>query len=285
MVVMAIFACGLVIMMTGVRLTWAMSRDERFPGWQQWSQISPRFHTPLKATVLFVVLAELILAIFSQFGDGAVHAVRRRDAAARGDLCLDGGAVPGQAQVSCRSTTSSTSAHGRCRSWWSPWSGWCSNSRCSATASFKEAWLYVIVMVVIGACLSRLSAGHAADATGWPCPTMALHRRRARRTKRRRTAETAADDPRPGHRPGHLGHQGDRRRRRRPGRRRSPRSRCGRSTCRAAASSRIPRRCGDSVVEAGRRALGAGGRSRRRGGTGQPGRDRAGVGPRAPAAR
>ena len=65
MVVLAIFACGLVIMMTGVRVTWAMSRDERFPGWQQWKQISPRFHTPLKATVLFLVLAELILAIFS----------------------------------------------------------------------------------------------------------------------------------------------------------------------------------------------------------------------------
>ena len=65
MVVLAIFACGLVIMITGVRLTWAMSRDERFPGWQQWSQVSPTFHTPLKATLLYVVLAELILAIFS----------------------------------------------------------------------------------------------------------------------------------------------------------------------------------------------------------------------------
>ena len=46
MVVLAIFACGLVIMMTGVRLTWAMSRDERFPGWQQWNQISPTFPHP-----------------------------------------------------------------------------------------------------------------------------------------------------------------------------------------------------------------------------------------------
>lgn len=65
MVVLAIFACGLVIMITGVRLTWAMSRDERFPGWQQWNQISPRFHTPLKATVLYFCLAQLILAIFA----------------------------------------------------------------------------------------------------------------------------------------------------------------------------------------------------------------------------
>ena len=66
MVVLAIFACGLVIMITGVRVTWAMSRDERFPGWQQWNQISPRFHTPLKAAVLYFVLAQLILAVFSQ---------------------------------------------------------------------------------------------------------------------------------------------------------------------------------------------------------------------------
>ena len=99
MVVLAIFACGLVIMMTGVRLTWAMSRDERFPGWQQWNQISPTFHTPLKATVLYVVLAQLILAIIRALGDGVVHLVRCRDAASRGHVRLDGGSVPDQAQV------------------------------------------------------------------------------------------------------------------------------------------------------------------------------------------
>jgi amino acid transporter len=69
MVVLAIFACGLVIMMTGVRLIWAMSRDERFPGWQQWNQVSPTLHTPAKATVLFLVLAEAILAIFENKSD------------------------------------------------------------------------------------------------------------------------------------------------------------------------------------------------------------------------
>lgn len=63
MVVVAIFACGLVIMVTGVRLVWAMSRDERFPAWRQWQQVSPRYRTPLKATGLFAVLAEAILAI------------------------------------------------------------------------------------------------------------------------------------------------------------------------------------------------------------------------------
>ena len=99
MVVLAIFACGLVIMITGVRLTWAMSRDERFPGWQQWNQVSPRFHTPLKATVLYVVLAQLILATFCAVGNDVVHVVRCRDAASRGHVRLDRGALPGQAQV------------------------------------------------------------------------------------------------------------------------------------------------------------------------------------------
>ncbi|MEU4833503.1 amino acid permease [Streptosporangium sp. NPDC023615] len=65
LVVIAIFACGMVILMTGVRLVWAMSRDRRFPGWQALSQVSPRFGTPLKATVFMLVVGELILAIFS----------------------------------------------------------------------------------------------------------------------------------------------------------------------------------------------------------------------------
>ncbi|MER6950166.1 amino acid permease [Nonomuraea sp. NPDC000554] len=65
LVVVAIFACGMVILMTGVRLVWAMSRDERFPGWQALRKISPTFGTPLNATVFMFVVGELILAIFS----------------------------------------------------------------------------------------------------------------------------------------------------------------------------------------------------------------------------
>jgi len=65
LVVIAIFACGMVILMTGVRLTWAMSRDERFPGYKAWRRVSPRFGTPLAATALVTVVAELILAIFA----------------------------------------------------------------------------------------------------------------------------------------------------------------------------------------------------------------------------
>jgi amino acid transporter len=69
LVSIAIFACGLVIMLTGVRLTWAMSRDQRFPGWQLLHRIDHRYRTPLLATVFFMVLAQAVLAIFSQNQD------------------------------------------------------------------------------------------------------------------------------------------------------------------------------------------------------------------------
>lgn len=69
LVVVAIFACGMVILMTGVRLVWAMSRDERFPGWHAWSKISPRFGTPMNATLLMFLIGQLILAIFSNLTD------------------------------------------------------------------------------------------------------------------------------------------------------------------------------------------------------------------------
>jgi amino acid transporter len=65
LVVISIFACGMVILMTGVRLVWAMSRDERFPGHSVWRTISPRFHTPLAATAGVFVIAEVILAVFA----------------------------------------------------------------------------------------------------------------------------------------------------------------------------------------------------------------------------
>ena len=66
LVVISIFACGLVIMITAVRLTWAMSRDQRFPGWQQWRVISERTQTPRNATFLILVVTEVILAIFAE---------------------------------------------------------------------------------------------------------------------------------------------------------------------------------------------------------------------------
>ena len=66
MVVISIFACGLVIMITGVRLTWAMSRDRRFPGWRLWEPIHPTTGTPRNATVLVFVVSEIVLAVFAE---------------------------------------------------------------------------------------------------------------------------------------------------------------------------------------------------------------------------
>ncbi len=65
LVVIAIFACGMVILMSGVRLVWAMSRDDRFPGHVLWRRVSPRFGTPTAAAGLMFVIGELILAIFA----------------------------------------------------------------------------------------------------------------------------------------------------------------------------------------------------------------------------
>ena len=150
MVVLAIFACGLVIMITGVRVTWAMSRDERFPGWQQWNQISPRFHTPLKATVLYVVLAELILAVFSHsqtalftlFGAAtllpavmyastvALYLIKRKSLPVSDKFNLGAWEIPVLVVAVV----------------WLVF-----ELALFRDSSFKQAWAYVIVMVVIGA--------------------------------------------------------------------------------------------------------------------------------------
>jgi amino acid transporter len=150
MVVVAIFACGLVIMMTGVRLTWAMSRDERFPGWRQWNQISVRFHTPLKATLMFFVLAELILAAFSRsqnalftlFGAATLlpaviyaatvvlYLIKRKQLPDNGKFDLGAWEKP----VLIVAVV------------WLVF-----ELALFRDASFKNAWLYVLVMVVLGA--------------------------------------------------------------------------------------------------------------------------------------
>jgi amino acid transporter len=69
LVAIAIFACGLVILMTGVRLVWAMSRDQRFPGWQVLQKVSPKTRTPLNATIAMTVIAAVILGLFSTSTD------------------------------------------------------------------------------------------------------------------------------------------------------------------------------------------------------------------------
>ncbi|MEP6842036.1 MAG: amino acid permease [Pseudolysinimonas sp.] len=65
LVVIAIFACGMIIMLSGVRLVWAMSRDDRFPGHKAWRRVSPRWGTPALATVFIFVVAQVILAAFA----------------------------------------------------------------------------------------------------------------------------------------------------------------------------------------------------------------------------
>lgn len=66
LVAIAIFACGLVISLSGVRLVWAMSRDQRFPGWQALQKVNPRTKTPLNATIAMTAISAIILAVLHQ---------------------------------------------------------------------------------------------------------------------------------------------------------------------------------------------------------------------------
>jgi len=64
-VMYSIFACGLVIFVTVTRLMWAMSRDERFPGWRALRTVNARYDSPLVATAVAGVVIEAVLAIFA----------------------------------------------------------------------------------------------------------------------------------------------------------------------------------------------------------------------------
>jgi amino acid transporter len=65
MVVISIYSCGLVILLSATRLVWAMSRDQRFPGWKYFRTINTRLHTPLNATLCVALVGQAILAAFS----------------------------------------------------------------------------------------------------------------------------------------------------------------------------------------------------------------------------
>ena len=248
MVVVAIFACGLVIMMTGVRLTWAMSRDERFPGWSQWNQISDRFHTPLKATVMFFVLAELILAAFSRSqnalftlfgaatllpaviyaGTVVLYLIKRKQLPDNGKFDLGGWEKP----VLIVAVV------------WLVF-----ELALFRDASFKNAWLYVLVMVVIGAIyLGVLLARRGRH--GLAMPDMHLHRRHLgsrRRAGRAMTYVLAIDQGTSGTKAIVVDEAGQVF----P----SPKSLCARSTYPAAGSSRTPRRSTPPSWTPARRAL------------------------------
>ncbi|MBE3558894.1 MAG: amino acid permease, partial [Ktedonobacteraceae bacterium] len=68
LVTFSIFACGLVIFITATRLTWAMSRDERFPWYRLFRQVNHQTSTPVAATLLCGILIEVILAAFALLG-------------------------------------------------------------------------------------------------------------------------------------------------------------------------------------------------------------------------
>ncbi|HKV02843.1 MAG TPA: amino acid permease [Ktedonobacteraceae bacterium] len=67
-VTFSIFACGLVIFITVSRLTWAMSRDERFPGYRLFRQVNGQTGTPVASTLLCGILIEVVLAAFALLG-------------------------------------------------------------------------------------------------------------------------------------------------------------------------------------------------------------------------
>lgn len=69
LVVISIFSCGLVITLSGTRLIWAMSRDQRFPGWQVLRKVHVGRGTPLASSVFFFVVTQVILAVFAQSSD------------------------------------------------------------------------------------------------------------------------------------------------------------------------------------------------------------------------
>lgn len=64
-VLYSIFACGLVIFVTATRVTWAMSRDQRFPGWKMLRVVDRKTDSPLFATITVGVLIEVVLAVFA----------------------------------------------------------------------------------------------------------------------------------------------------------------------------------------------------------------------------
>jgi amino acid transporter len=59
-VVVSIFACGMVIMVTNSRLIWSMARDRRLPGHQLWSQVPRATGGPSWATGLAAVIGAII---------------------------------------------------------------------------------------------------------------------------------------------------------------------------------------------------------------------------------
>jgi amino acid transporter len=150
LVAIAIFACGLVILMSGVRLIWAMSRDERFPGWQVLHKVSPRFKTPLNATVAFTIISAMILGLFSTSTDALFKLF---SAATLLPVIIYAIVVVLYIATRRRLPASAGFTLGR---WETPilvvaviWLVFA--LALFRDASFKDPWIYVLIMVAIGA--------------------------------------------------------------------------------------------------------------------------------------
>ena len=76
-VVVSIFACGLVIMVTNGRLIFSMARDRRLPGHQLLHRVPQGHRRPALGHVLAAVLGGVITLVLRTHTGGAGHAVHR----------------------------------------------------------------------------------------------------------------------------------------------------------------------------------------------------------------
>lgn len=65
----SIFACGMVIFVSTTRQVWAMSRDNRFPGFAKLRRVNAKTRTPLAAVVACGIIIEVVLAAFADTSD------------------------------------------------------------------------------------------------------------------------------------------------------------------------------------------------------------------------
>ncbi|MFI1827516.1 APC family permease [Streptomyces sp. NPDC020412] len=150
LVVISIFSCGLVITMSGTRLVWAMSRDQRFPGWRALRKIHPRRGTPLNATLFIFLVAQAVLASFAMTTDALFSLF---SAATLLPAIIYAGTV--LMYVVKRKSLPPTQGFSLGR-WEIPvivvasvWLGY--ELLIFRDASFRDPWLYVLVLFALGA--------------------------------------------------------------------------------------------------------------------------------------
>lgn len=150
LVVISIFSCGLVITLSGSRLVWAMSRDERFPGWKAWRKINVNRGTPMNATLFMFAIGQIVLGVFS-FRTDALFALF--SAATLLPACIYAGTV--LLYIVKRKNLPPTRGFSLGR-WEIPvlvvavvWLVW--ELAIFRDESFQASWAYVFVMLAIGA--------------------------------------------------------------------------------------------------------------------------------------